>query len=339
MMSSIASLLESIRKETGVPALGGLVGDSRRVQAHAVVGVRKMGESEPAHLDDPFHLGSCTKAMTATLAARLVEQGKLRWELSIAEAFPTLKKRIHPDYHAVTLRQLLYHRGGLPEDRAPDPSLLLKLRTLQGDMRQQRLRATEWILEKPPASPPSTRFAYSNFGYLIAGAMLEQVMGRSWEELLRSQLFLPLRMRTAGFGVPQHFAGHMGNPPKPIFLDNPPVLGPAGTVHCSLRDWASFVQQHLRGARQQPTRLLHHESFAELHADPYQQGYAMGWAVLKEPSRILTHSGSNRSWFAVAVVDPEADRFYLAATNWGEEQAYDACLRVLSALKKFETAS
>lgn len=332
----LSQRLESIRVETGAPALGALVGDSRRIIAQAVVGVRESGKPDKAQLTDAFHIGSCTKAMTATLAARLVEQGKLRWEHTIAEAFPDLKTRIRPDYHTVTLRQLLLHRSGLPEDRPPNPILFLKIRGLQGDIREQRLRAVEWILEQPPASDPNTRFAYSNFGYLVAGAMLEQLTGRSWETLMREYLFKPLGMRTAGFGAPQRFAGHSGDPPQPTFYDNPPALGPAGTVHCSLHDWANFARLHLQGARGQKTRLLRPESFAQLHTDLHQQGYSMGWIVSQSPPRVLSHAGSNTFWFAVAVIEPDADRFYLVATNWGHPKAREACDKALQAAKGLE---
>lgn len=333
MKDSLASLLESIRAETGAPAIGALVGDSRRIRAQAVVGVCEAGKTDNARPDDPFHIGSCTKAMTATLAARLIEQRKLNWEYTVAEAFAEIKERIHSDYHAVALRQLLLHRSGLPNDHSPNPMLFLKIRGLQGDIRQQRLKAVEWILEQPPASEPNTRFAYSNFGYLVAGAMLEQATERSWETLMREHLFKTLGMRTAGFGAPQRFAGHSGDPPKPTFYDNPPALGPAGTVHCSLRDWASFARLHLQGARGKKTRFLRPESFAQLHADPHQQGYSMGWIVAQSPSRVLSHAGSNTFWFAVAMIEPDADRFYLVATNWGHPKAREVCDQALRAAK------
>lgn len=329
---TLTPLLESIRAETGAPAVGALVGDVRGIRAQAVVGVREAGKPDKARLDDPFHIGSCTKAMTATLAARLVEQNKLRWELTIAEAFINLKERIHKDYHAVTLRQLLLHRSGLPGDRAPNPILFLKIRGLQGEIRQQRLQAVEWILEQPPAAAPGTQFAYSNFGYLVAGAMLEGATGRSWEQLMQEYHFKPLRMRTAGFGAPKRFAGHSGNPPKPTFYDNPPALGPAGTVHCSLRDWAAFVRLHLQAAQGAKTPFLRPESVAELHADPYRQGYAMGWAIPQSGG--LTHAGSNTFWFAVATVEPRANRFYLVATNWGHPKAQEACATALQKLRE-----
>ncbi|GIV09211.1 MAG: serine hydrolase [Fimbriimonadales bacterium] len=332
MKDSLTSLLEPIRAATGAPALGALVGDAQGIRAQAVVGVREAGKTDKARFDDPFHIGSCTKAMTATLAARLVEQNRVHWELTVAEAFPSLKERIHKDYHAVTLRQLLIHRGGLPEARTPNPILFLKIRGLQGEMRLQRQQAVVWVLEQPPVAAPGTQFAYSNFGYLVAGAMLESASGRSWEQLMREHLFKPLKMRTAGFGVPKRFAGHTGNPPKPTFYDNPPALGPAGTVHCSLRDWAGFVRLHLQAALRIKTPFLRPESIAELHADPYQQGYAMGWAIPQSGG--LAHAGSNTFWFAVATVEPRASRFYLVATNWGHPKAQDACGTALQKLRE-----
>jgi CubicO group peptidase (beta-lactamase class C family) len=332
--ATLKERLESIRAESGIPALAALVGDSQGVRDSAWVGVRRAETPENIRPEDPFHIGSCTKAMTATLAARLVEQGRLRWETTIAEALPQLKQAIHSDYHAVTLSQLLHHRAGLSEDRAPDPLLFLRLRSLKkGDLRQQRVEATKWVLEKKPAFAPGTQFAYSNFGYMVTGAMLEQVMRRSWEQLMREHLFKSLRMRTAAFGPPKRIAGHSGKPPQPQMLDNPPVLGPAGTVHCSLRDWAAFVRLHLRGARGEKTLLLHAESFRILHADPHQQGYAMGWGIRHVGAELhLVHAGSNTFWFAAVLVVPKQDRFYLCAANWGHADAADAVLKIIKSL-------
>ena len=53
-----------------------------------------------------------------------------------------------------------------------------------------------------PAAQAETEFLYSNAGYVIAGAMLEQVTGESWEELIRTEVFEPLGMTRAGFGAP-----------------------------------------------------------------------------------------------------------------------------------------
>lgn len=84
-----------------------------RIIAQGVAGVRKRGTAERITLDDRFHLGSCTKAMTATLVAMLVEEGKLNWTTTLGELFADTVKPMHPAWEKVTLRQVLAHRAGL----------------------------------------------------------------------------------------------------------------------------------------------------------------------------------------------------------------------------------
>src|SRR3954467_10099541 len=84
-----------------------------RIIAQGAAGVRKRGTAERITLDDRFHLGSCTKAMTATLVAMLVEEGKLNWTTTLGELFADMVKPMHPAWEKVTLRQVLAHRAGL----------------------------------------------------------------------------------------------------------------------------------------------------------------------------------------------------------------------------------
>src|SRR5882672_4223435 len=85
-----------------------------RIIAQGAAGVRKRGTAERITLDNQFHLGSCTKAMTATLVAMLVEEGKLNWTTTLGELFADTVKPMHPAWEKVTLRQVLAHRAGLP---------------------------------------------------------------------------------------------------------------------------------------------------------------------------------------------------------------------------------
>src|SRR5688572_27585103 len=84
-----------------------------RIIAQGVAGVRKRGTAERITIADRFHLGSCTKAMTATLVAMLVEEGKLNWTTTLSELFADTVKPMHPAWEKVTLRQVLAHRAGL----------------------------------------------------------------------------------------------------------------------------------------------------------------------------------------------------------------------------------
>src|SRR5215510_9039420 len=83
------SVIEAIRKKHELPALAIMVVKDGKICDRAATGVRKFGNPARVTTNDVFHIGSCTKSMTATLAAILIEEGKLRWDLTLAEVFPT----------------------------------------------------------------------------------------------------------------------------------------------------------------------------------------------------------------------------------------------------------
>jgi hypothetical protein len=113
-------------------------------------------------------------------------------------------------------------------------------------------------------------------------------------------------------------------PPGDMGSDNPPVLGPAGTAHCTLQDWARFAALHLAGARGETTPILDAPAIMRLH-EPWPGGdYALGWGVTDRvwaDGLALTHSGSNTLWFVVVWIAPADDRFLLVATNIGGDVA------------------
>jgi CubicO group peptidase (beta-lactamase class C family) len=325
---NLNAVLEPIRRKYQLPALAAAIVLDRKLAAEGAVGVRRAEHQEAVALHDRFHIGSCTKSMTATLCAILVEKGRLKWTTTIGEAFPKLKDRIHPDYYAVTLDQLLNHHSGLPDDKEPDPQLWPKIRALKGPIKEQRLALTRLVLQEKPKAPPGTKYQYSNSGYTIAGAMCEQATGQAWEDLMREFLFRPLGMTTAGFGHPGKTAavdepwGHAVNDQgKPVptspdaGADNPPVIGPAGTVHCSVGDWARYAILHLGGG----PSLLQKGTLRRLHTPSFGGDYAYGWKVLAD-GKVLAHAGSNTFWYAQISLVPPLGSAYLTATNRGDQE-------------------
>src|SRR5688572_16104678 len=109
-------VLEELVRKYRVPGMVAAVVEGDQIVLSGVAGVRRAGGTEKMEIADTLHLGSCTKAMTATLCAMLVEEGKIAWDTTLPQALPELKDEIHPDYQAVTLEQLLTHRAGLPGD-------------------------------------------------------------------------------------------------------------------------------------------------------------------------------------------------------------------------------
>jgi D-alanyl-D-alanine carboxypeptidase len=329
----LASQLEEIRDRHGLPGLAAAAFDSKMRLGGGATGVRKARAATSVTLDDRWHLGSCTKAMTATLLAIFVERGKLRWEATLAEALPVWAGTMHPDYRRVSLEMLLQHRGGVPGNVPPDIwSELWK----PGNPRLQRHQTVEEMLKRPPSATPGSRYLYSNAGYMVAGVMLEEELGDGWESLMRAHLFGPLEMSTAGFGAPATAPDQVDQPwahavtvgflrpvaPGPA-SDNPPALGPAGTVHGSLGDWARFLAVHLRGARGQDG-LVSAATIQRLHLPANGGDYAAGWVVTTRHwagGPVLTHSGSNTLFHAAVWIAPAKDRILVAATNRGDDRA------------------
>jgi len=342
---SLDETLEPVRAMHGVPALTAAFIRGSELVALGAVGVRHAGTPDRVQPADRWHIGSCTKSMTATLLAMLVEEGRLSWNATVGETFPDLAGRIHPEFRNVTLLQLLSHRSGLPDDRVPDSIIWPKVWALTGPMRQQRLDLIELVLSRPPAVEPRSQMLYSNHGYVIAGAFAEQVTGQVWEDLVRQRLFLPLGMAIAGFGPPGLAQpwGHTRAGCQPVTpgpgADNPPVWGPAGTVHCAMTDWARYAALHLRGAQGEAGLLLKSESFQRLHTDEYRQGYALGWSVAQRNwagGMTLSHLGSNTMWYAAIWIAPAKNAAFLAASNCGSDSGFRASdSAVIAMIRKY----
>ena len=356
---SLADMLRPYLDSHGLPALAAAVVRGGAVAAVGAVGTRRAGTQTPVTTKDRFHIGSDTKAMTSLLAATFVEQGVLRWTSTVGEIFPDMADGMNPDLRSVTLLQLLSHTSGIPGDNDALDNLLVRSLAQDGLILDE-LRAwlvREWRMQ-PLAAPPGTKFAYSNMGYTLAGAMLERVGKKTWEELIVERVFTPLRLRSAGFG-PQSSLGRVDAPLghrilpdgtlKPMLAgpaaDNPPVIGPAGVVHLSILDFAAWAGWNA-GEGRRPPRIVRPETLRKLHTKvidvpagpdappgtPSRGGYAMGWGVVSVPwaeERLVTHAGSNTMNLAMAWLQPSRDFAMVMATNVGGTKA-DAALKALA---------
>ena len=324
-----AQTVEAIRKKYNFPALAVVVVKDGVICDRAAVGVRKIGDPTPVTTNDVFHLGSITKSMTATLAAMFIEEGKLRWDTTIAEVFPELKGRMNRYYETVTVEQLLHHRGGVPTD--PPAAAWTRAWKQAGTPVDQRREFVTDVLESPPASTTGTNEIYSNQGYAIVGAMLEKIAGQPWETLITEKLFKPLHMDTAGFGAP----GTPGKTDQPwghsrVLLvtvptqnDNPPAIAPAGRVHCSLDDLARYAIFHMEGEKKDG--LLKAETVRRLHTPAAGGDYACGWVVMERGwagGKALWHNGSNTYWYVNMWLAPAKDFAVIVATNTAVDSAH-----------------
>jgi CubicO group peptidase (beta-lactamase class C family) len=333
--------LEKVRSEHRIQGIVALVVRGDRVIAQGAAGVRKGGATEAITVHDQLHLGSCTKAMTATLAAMLVDEGKLRWTTTLDQLFGDTVPNIHPAWRNVTLHQVLVHRAGL--HRGDDPGIGLDARLIPEKAtlpEVRRILIREQLSRAPPEAQPGEREIYSNVGFVLVGAVLEKITGQAWEDLMQERLFKPLGIVTGGFGAPGKAGlveqpwGHdrSGDPIEPggARSDLPRYAGPCGNVHMAIHDWAKFISLHLRGDPANPQRhlsLLSAPAFEYLHRANPGETYSPGWAVgtvdfakgtrSGDVGKIFGHEGTNGVWYSKTLLAPEIDLAVLVVCNRG----------------------
>ncbi len=337
--SAIREALSEIVMADKAPGMIAAIISSESITAIGSAGVRKAGTDAAITDNDFVHLGSCTKAMTSTMLATLVAEGKLNWDMTLIEAIPELKTSIHSDYHTITIWELLTHRAGLPRNAKNWRAYKKK------EIKERRLAILKESL-KTASAYKRGEFHYSNFGYIIAGCMAEKITGLSWESLMKKRLFDPLGMTSAGYGAPgtpkqtDQPWGHkksMFNNWRPDQSDYDESLGPAGLVHCTIEDWAKFISLYLAPDK---NSILDRKYLNKL-VEPVGF-YSGGWLVAEHSwakGKIVTHNGSNERWYTIVLVAPNLDRAFVVATNSRDSDTVKNCTAIINKMVRMELDS
>jgi CubicO group peptidase (beta-lactamase class C family) len=273
-----------------------------------------------------------------------VDEGLLRWTSTIGEVLGAGLPELHAGWKEVTLADLLRHLSGVPGK--PPPEMWQAAWSCKGPASECRAQFIAKILAQAPQRQRGT-FEYSNQGYAIAGRMCEVVAKATWEELVRRRVCEPLGISSLGFGVPSAREAERspkGHGPTGALLDidNPNAIAPAGTMHMTISDWARFAAFHA-ATKPDPRMRMSEASFAELHTSPKDapQPVAMGWFPAERSwgrGTVLSHAGSNNSWFCVAWVAPARRFAVLVTCNRGGDLASSACDRVVGeAIRWFDS--
>ncbi len=286
----------------------------------AVAGHRSRDSDVVLGEDAPFHLGSDTKAMTAVLLATFVQDQQLDLDAKLSTLLPDLP--IDERIAAASLRDVLGHRAGLTDDVLDQVSLFAAT-----DASAARADAVADALAAPGA--PVGEFVYANLNYMLAGLVAERIGGDTWEQLITTRVFEPLGM-ACGFGAPigpdvplGHTATGEVVPDNAPVTDNPPAFGPAGTVHCTMGDWAKFAAAVLDGLQGRDTAVLDATTVENLFNDDHD--YVAGWSRISvDGDTFYAHDGSNTVWYARAILIPDRDEALLIASNTGEASAVTA---------------
>jgi CubicO group peptidase (beta-lactamase class C family) len=347
-----------------LPAVAAAVAKNGKIVAAGAAGTRRLGTDTPVTVNDRFHIGSDTKAMTSLLAGMLVEEGKLRWNTTVGEIYPELVDKMSKGVKDIALEQLLAHTSGVPGDSMEHvPLISYSVTDEAANLDGMRYTLVTRLLPLALHAQPGERFEYSNLGYTLAGAMMERVTGKTWEELVVARIFDPLKLTSAGFG-PQASLGRVDAPlghaadkngKLQAFLagpwgDNPLVIGPAGLVHMSFLDFATWAAWNAAAGRYGPP-LAKPEITAKLQAKvvdmppkpdapvgtPSSGGYGLGWGTVSlpfAPEPLVFHGGSNNMNLAYIVLQPKQELGLVTMTNISGPKANDALMAITELLYK-----
>ena len=223
----------------------GVIDDGKVVYARGH-GETVAGSGDPVTTATLFKIASNSKAMTASVLARLVQQGRLRWDDPVVKHLPGFAMHDPWVTAHMTVGDLLVHNSGLPEGGGdlmlwPEPNLFTRDDIVRG-LRHIR-----------PAYSFRSGYAYDNLLYVVAGQVAAAAGGASYEELVRRELFAPLGLE--GCRVGEFTLADAGSVAQPhtrdggrnvaMRRDAPTVAeigsAPAGGIRCTLDDMLAWM--------------------------------------------------------------------------------------------------
>jgi len=319
--ADFARLVRRVMARDQIPGVAvGVVERGHLVYARGF-GYRDVDKQLPVTPDTLFPLGSCSKAFTATAIALLADEGKLALDAPVRTYLPDFSLADPVASATLTTRDLLTHRSGLPRHdlfwyRAP----------FSRDELYRRLRFLE------PAGPPHARWRYNSLMFVVAGRIVEEVSGESWEGFVQSRILAPLGMRRtvlsaeamaadADHAVP--YAVRDGSVQQIPMLRRLSAIAPAGAVQTNVNDLARWLTFH---ATRSPA-LLGERAWRELHRPQAEMPppdepevrnryYALGW--IHETYRghpLVVHNGGIDGFTVHLGFLPETGQGLIVLTN------------------------
>jgi CubicO group peptidase (beta-lactamase class C family) len=338
-ISSQDRFIDSIKAKYKIVGLTYAVFKSDTILEIGALGKRRVDGDSPVLISDRFHIGSNTKAITAFLAAKLVEQKKMKWDTKFFDLFPELKTTSKKVYSNITLQDLLCHRAGIQPYRSVNSNR--DEYKISGTSVEQKIKFASVILKEEPVRPDSGQtYVYSNAGFTLAASMIEKVSGKSWEELinyyLNEMLQLSFEIGFPNVSNENQPWGHILNNDTIIAL--PPdfdyqiavIMRPAGDLNVTLTDYIKFIQLFLRGCTGEDNFLKSKTYKYLLTAMP---DYSFGWANKIIDGKLYNyHSGSAATFGCFTKMDRESNIAVIVMENYAYDGALDAIQLIADSL-------
>ena len=178
--------VEQLRRAYEVPGVTIAIVEKGQVSLAEGWGVRAIGTSEKVDADTIFATGSTGKAFTVAALAVLVDQGKIKWDDKVIDHMPDFRMWDSWVTREMTIRDLLVHRSGL--GLGAGDLLFVPNSDLP---RKETVRRLRYI---KPATSFRSAYAYDNVLYMVAGQLIEEVSGQTWEQFVKQHVYRPLGM-------------------------------------------------------------------------------------------------------------------------------------------------
>lgn len=273
--SELASRIDQIMQARSAGDFNGtvLVARAGRVVYQRAFGLANLEWNVPNDVKTRFEIGSMTKQFTALLVLQFVQEGKIRLEGHLSDYLPYYRKDTGS---RMTISELLSHTSGIPNfTDAPG--------FLDGPASRIHHTVKEFVQNYCSGDlrfEPGTKFEYSNSGYFLLGAVLEQISGSSYEQLLNERIFRPLGMEDSGYTHSETIIAHRaaGYERSKTGLQNArcydmSIPFAAGALYSTAQDLYRW-DQALYGERLLPARLR------DLLFKPNLENYGYGWVML-----------------------------------------------------------
>jgi CubicO group peptidase (beta-lactamase class C family) len=281
----------------------------------AATGVVNLNTGVATTPDTLFLIGSISKVYTATLVMRLVSEGKVALNARVHEYIPHLRLGDPAAADSITVRQLLCHTSGIDED--------MELHLGRGDDCVERYVTA--LATIPQVHRPGDLFSYCNAGIVIAGRLVEEITGLTYDVALRDLLLEPLGLGRT-LTLPEEAilhstaAGHLTDPAtgepfvSPVWA-LPRAFGPAGSTICTTAgELLSFATLHLDNGRTRDGHVLLSDEAAREMRQPQigipdktlGEAMGLGWRLFRfGDENAFGHWGGNIGQYCQLLVVPE----------------------------------
>lgn len=325
----------------------GVIDDGKVAYTHTL-GNLASGKSMDAQT--LFEIASNTKAMTSTLLARLVQQGKLRWDDPVTKFLPSF--RMYDPWVTANMQvgDLLVHRSGLPEGAGD-----LMLWPTPNHFTPEDVVAGLQYLK--PAYSFRAGYAYDNTLYIVAGQVAAAAGGAPYPELLRREIFQPLGMQRCQIGTwNREEVGNVADPnvwhdgrytlePAKGPIVQPAAMDSAGGVRCSLNDMLTWAMNWLTPTPKQLDWLSaeqRHKEWTVYTAMPISKrrrewdgtlfyGYGYGWRIADVDGQMtVSHTGTLSGMYSAMVLLPLRKSGFVFLINADADAARSVLIEMLT---------